>query len=271
MNNHTFGRVASSPWSDQTQRATQRVPPGCNVGVLADVLRKNAGTITGMAGGTPTLLILGLYGAFGKQRHRASACRPQQTGFHVEQQLVACVGDVEVAHGELADSISRRECRFALLHRQPLRLVSEVRAGGIENRVVVPATEFNRYFTADRACNPSLGGFPKHQRLRIEPAPLIEQAAQPKSVDAVLLDGIFVVYAGQQTLVADKKQRQTGSYVNSAAFGFDDAIFNLIARAEPGAAADGIGLKHELHRVVIGRSEERRVGKECRSRWSPYH
>ena len=23
--------------------------------------------------------------------------------------------------------------------------------------------------------------------------------------------------------------------------------------------------------LVIGRSEERRVGKECRSRWSPYH
>src|SRR3712207_9421902 len=26
-----------------------------------------------------------------------------------------------------------------------------------------------------------------------------------------------------------------------------------------------------LHRGVGGRSEERRVGKECRSRWSPYH
>src|SRR2546430_14419247 len=25
------------------------------------------------------------------------------------------------------------------------------------------------------------------------------------------------------------------------------------------------------HEVVLGRSEERRVGKECRSRWSPYH
>src|SRR2546430_7401774 len=24
-------------------------------------------------------------------------------------------------------------------------------------------------------------------------------------------------------------------------------------------------------RVSVGRSEERRVGKECRSRWSPYH
>ena len=23
--------------------------------------------------------------------------------------------------------------------------------------------------------------------------------------------------------------------------------------------------------VTVGRSEERRVGKECRSRWSPYH
>ena len=23
--------------------------------------------------------------------------------------------------------------------------------------------------------------------------------------------------------------------------------------------------------IVTGRSEERRVGKECRSRWSPYH
>ena len=23
--------------------------------------------------------------------------------------------------------------------------------------------------------------------------------------------------------------------------------------------------------LVVGRSEERRVGKECRSRWSPYH
>ena len=26
-----------------------------------------------------------------------------------------------------------------------------------------------------------------------------------------------------------------------------------------------------LANVIVGRSEERRVGKECRSRWSPYH
>src|SRR5256885_13737791 len=29
--------------------------------------------------------------------------------------------------------------------------------------------------------------------------------------------------------------------------------------------------KEYLVRVTYGRSEERRVGKECRSRWSPYH
>ena len=31
--------------------------------------------------------------------------------------------------------------------------------------------------------------------------------------------------------------------------------------------------EHEIDLTIIGmdRSEERRVGKECRSRWSPYH
>src|SRR2546422_11543762 len=30
-------------------------------------------------------------------------------------------------------------------------------------------------------------------------------------------------------------------------------------------------LAHEIQHVYHRRSEERRVGKECRSRWSPYH
>ena len=32
-----------------------------------------------------------------------------------------------------------------------------------------------------------------------------------------------------------------------------------------------IPLKHPEIFQRLGRSEERRVGKECRSRWSPYH
>ena len=30
-------------------------------------------------------------------------------------------------------------------------------------------------------------------------------------------------------------------------------------------------IKTQLRLSMNGRSEERRVGKECRSRWSPYH
>src|SRR5256886_10257583 len=43
---------------------------------------------------------------------------------------------------------------------------------------------------------------------------------------------------------------------------------------EGGAGGFGGGEMRALVLVVvlsIGRSEERRVGKECRSRWSPYH
>ena len=36
-----------------------------------------------------------------------------------------------------------------------------------------------------------------------------------------------------------------------------------------GALGDRIG--HRRMYVLLCRSEERRVGKECRSRWSPYH
>ena len=38
---------------------------------------------------------------------------------------------------------------------------------------------------------------------------------------------------------------------------------------EEAAAYSGIGI-NKL-RDLTSRSEERRVGKECRSRWSPYH
>ena len=34
---------------------------------------------------------------------------------------------------------------------------------------------------------------------------------------------------------------------------------------------DGVTAGNLSHIYRIGRSEERRVGKECRSRWSPYH
>ena len=35
--------------------------------------------------------------------------------------------------------------------------------------------------------------------------------------------------------------------------------------------SEKVGLKLNIQKTKIMRSEERRVGKECRSRWSPYH
>src|SRR5258707_5402397 len=58
-----------------------------------------------------------------------------------------------------------------------------------------------------------------------------------------------------------------------------NGLVGLLASVEDGPPDDlGFqGLEERLyHGVVVaiplaGRSEERRVGKECRSRWSPYH
>src|SRR6185295_20077221 len=44
-----------------------------------------------------------------------------------------------------------------------------------------------------------------------------------------------------------------------------------VAWATKGFELESGKLPHQVAREVLGRSEERRVGKECRSRWSPYH
>ena len=33
----------------------------------------------------------------------------------------------------------------------------------------------------------------------------------------------------------------------------------------------GVNINEPSYEMIASRSEERRVGKECRSRWSPYH
>ena len=54
------------------------------------------------------------------------------------------------------------------------------------------------------------------------------------------------------------------------------AFFSLLIVAVLTGLAAGIGVADVIDVVIAGfsstvRSEERRVGKECRSRWSPYH
>ena len=64
------------------------------------------------------------------------------------------------------------------------------------------------------------------------------------------------------------------------AIGLDPIRFNAIRLGVPGAssATDRPYISPDVLSALAGvwiadgkRSEERRVGKECRSRWSPYH
>ena len=49
---------------------------------------------------------------------------------------------------------------------------------------------------------------------------------------------------------------------------YDAVIYEDGAEAEKGLEQDHA---YDLALLDVMRSEERRVGKECRSRWSPYH
>ena len=49
------------------------------------------------------------------------------------------------------------------------------------------------------------------------------------------------------------------------------AIIFLILQHQPKNDFQSCGQAGNVHPLLPGRSEERRVGKECRSRWSPYH
>ena len=76
---------------------------------------------------------------------------------------------------------------------------------------------------------------------------------------------------------ADMKQYsdQTASYFQSLGIGRGDKVMLILKRRYEFWFS--IIALHKLGAVVIPvthlaeRSEERRVGKECRSRWSPYH
>jgi hypothetical protein len=77
------------------------------------------------------------------------------------------------------------------------------------------------------------------------------------AVVAVLLDGVFVVDAGDQALVGDEQQRQAGGLVDAAALGLDDAVLDLVAHAQAVAPADAVGFQDQLHRVGEGLAVQR--------------
>ena len=64
----------------------------------------------------------------------------------------------------------------------------------------------------------------------------------------------------------------SGWFLAATAIAGFGTLFNFFY---PSASVRGLAISRTVARyfekVILCRSEERRVGKECRSRWSPYH
>ena len=59
--------------------------------------------------------------------HFTAVAQREEAGFGIGEELIAGVGDVEIAHGELADAVARGEGGYGLLHTEALGMEGEVR------------------------------------------------------------------------------------------------------------------------------------------------
>ena len=100
-----------------------------------------------------------------------------------------------------------------------------------------------------------------------------------KAINEISKDLIYLVPTGSKMEAAAKKLNMKIACEIFADRNYEDDG-NLVSRKKPHALITDPeeAKKHVLNMVKnqslnchSGRSEERRVGKECRSRWSPYH
>ena len=150
----------------------------------------------------------------------------------------------------MTDTVFGRKHRVTLFHCQTFGFVGKVRADRIQNRVVVAAAQFKRHRAGDGASHPTLGGFTKHDGLRIKPTTLVEQATQADTIDAILLNRIFIVNSGDQTFISDMKQSHPRGFINTAALCFDNTVFNLIAHAQTVTSANRVGFIHKGDMII---------------------
>ena len=72
------------------------------------------------------------------------------------------------------------------------------------------------------------------------------------------------------TFIGNKRKGIIGGIIATLGFATPSVIIILILSVLLQNFADYTVVKHAFAGILT-RSEERRVGKECRSRWSPYH
>ena len=90
----------------------------------------------------------------------------------------------------------------------------------------------------------------------------VSRPTAQRALNELAADGVVVRQKGRGTFVATSRKQ-----------------INLLSFTNPAVARHGGPGRHEVlsaqvtvaSDALLPRSEERRVGKECRSRWSPYH
>ena len=63
--------------------------------------------------------------------------------------------------------------------------------------------------------------------------------------------------ARDQAFISDVQQRQARRFVNTTAFRFDDAVFDLVAHTQTMATTDAVGFHDEVDRVYKGFAVQR--------------
>ena len=77
--------------------------------------------------------------------------------------------------------------------------------------------------------------------------------------------------AAVSTTYNEEFNKRSSRNISNSLYGYGLGLTTLQNAASTGLMADPTFYVRGLRSLSSSRSEERRVGKECRSRWSPYH
>jgi len=86
-----------------------------------------------------------------------------------------------------------------------------------------------------------------------------------------LVTGTCFANTGNEVTCLDVDEKKIAKLNNGISPIFEPGLDEMIARNTKAGRLKFTTDKQQAYRDAEIRSEERRVGKECRSRWSPYH
>src|SRR2546425_12507273 len=105
---------------------------------------------------------------------------------------------------------------------------------------------------------------------------MVAAGHDPMTLKRGIDKAVGVVVGELKSLSKPTKEQKEIAQVGTISANNDSTIGEIIAEAMSKVGKEGVITVEEAKSLdtqleVVERSEERRVGKECRSRWSPYH